>query len=253
MSESNNKLYGTVLIRAKEILDYLLNSETAPTLKQLSDGIGMTKPTTLKILNTLEAIKFVTRDEKAKTYFLDVSILAYGEKASEGFDIRSIVTPTLSRLRDETSETINLGIVNDNEIVLLDKFESPQSISLKSRIGGRMNMYSSSMGKAILSAYSDREMADYLDHTDLKKVTPNTITSSDVLMHELKTTRKRGYSIDDEENEVDIFCVGFVIMKYQKIYGAFSITAPKFRMAPDRREKIVALAKTAQKEIMDKI
>ncbi|KRL54504.1 IclR family transcriptional regulator [Furfurilactobacillus rossiae] len=253
MSESTNKLYGTVLIRAKEILDYLLNSETAPTLKEISDGIGMTKPTTLKILTTLEALKFVTRDENTKAYFLDVSLLAYGEKASEEFDIRSIVTPTLSRLRDSTGETINLGIVNDNEIVLLDKFESPQSIFLKSRIGGRMNMYSSSMGKAILSAYSDTEMADYLDHTDLKKVTPNTITTSDALIADLQTTKGRGYSVDDEENEVDIFCVGFVITKYQKIYGAFSITAPKFRMGSEKRKKIVQLAKEAQKEIIDKI
>ncbi|MGV0167314.1 IclR family transcriptional regulator [Furfurilactobacillus sp. WILCCON 0119] len=243
------KPYGTVLVRAKEIMDYLLANEGTQTLKEISDGVAMSKPTTLKILTTMETLGFVTKTAETKNYSLGIAFLAYGQKAAESFDIKTLAAPALTKLRDETNETINLGIVSGTDVILLGKFESPRSVSLKSRIGGRMNLYSSSMGKAILSEYDGQTMADYLATVDLRQIAPNTITESRVLLQDVAEVRERGYSIDDEENEPDIYCLGFPIKKYGKVYGAFSITTPKFRMNDEKQKQFIIAAKQAQSEI----
>ncbi|PWF99948.1 IclR family transcriptional regulator [Levilactobacillus bambusae] len=249
MDETTKKPYGTVLIRAKMIMDFLLGFNGTPTLKEISDGVKMSKPTTLKILVTMEELGLVTRTEGSKQYALGLSLLAFGQKAADSFNIGSLAAPVLERLRNETNETINLGVADQNMVVLLDKFESPRSVSLKSRIGGKMNLYSSSMGKAILSTWSAGQLSDYLQQTELKKIAPNTITTAVGLAEDLETIRSRGYAIDDEENEQDIYCVGFPLVAYGRVQGAFSVTAPKFRMDPDRRKKIIELAKRAQTQV----
>ena len=130
------KLYGTVVVRAKEILDFIAQSRHAPSLKEISAGINMTKPTVLKILTTLDVLGLVTRSTDGKQYRLGMELFRYGQKVAEDFDIRQIAEAPLSTLRDQTDETINLGILANHRVTLVKKFESPQSVNLKSHIGG---------------------------------------------------------------------------------------------------------------------
>ncbi|RRK09894.1 IclR family transcriptional regulator [Lactiplantibacillus garii] len=243
------KLYGSVLIKAKTILDAILKSEAAPNLNEVSRASGINTPTTLKILTTLEVLNFVRRDSESRRYYLGTQFLAYGQKASESFDIRSVTRELLQGLRNETGETVNLGICQDDHVVLLEKLESPSSIKLKSTIGGQMNLYSSSMGKAILAQYSDEQLKGYFGRVKLKPVTDNTIVTVPGLRNDLDNIRNVGFSIDDEENEPDIYCIGAVIAGEHRIYGAFSVSAPKYRMPDDRRRNFIRLVLETQHRI----
>lgn len=245
------KLYGTVVVRAKEILDFIAQCRTAPTLKDISDGIEMTKPTVLKILTTLDVLGLVHRSDDGKTYQLGMELFRYGQKVAAEFDIRQLAQGPLSELRDQTEETINLGVIAHHQVTLLKKFESPQSVNLKSQIGGSMTLYSSSMGKAMLSTFTDEQLDKYFTEVgDLQQIGPNTITSPDKLREDLIQVKNRGYSIDNEENEPDVYCLGFSLVKDNELYGAFSITTPKYRMSIDRQEDFIKWAKTAQTKII---
>lgn len=245
------KLYGTVVVRAKEILDFIAQCRTAPSLKEISDGIGMTKPTVLKILTTLDVLGLVHRSNDGKTYQLGMELFRYGQKVAEEFDIRELAQGPLRELRDRTEETINLGVISHHQVTLLKKFESPQSVNLKSQIGGSMMLYSSSMGKAMLATLDSQQLDDYFEAVGpMKQVGPNTITDEDTLREDLAHVRERGYSIDNEENEPDVYCLGFSLVKGDKLYGAFSITTPKYRMSIDRQENFITWAKEAQAKII---
>lgn len=243
------KLYGTVLIKAKEILDFILSSTRPPTLLDISQGVDQSKPTVLKILTTLSALNFVRRDDDTKRYYLGTQLLAYADKALTSFDIRSFALPSLTKLRNQTEETVNLGVPVHQRIALIDKLESPSSIKLKSVIGGTMNMYSSAMGKAILAEYSPDSLSSYLDNTDFSSLTPNTIVTASELRKNLKFVQQVGISIDDEENEPEVFCIGAALKKNNQIYGAFSISAPKYRINEERRKLFIQLALETQHEI----
>ncbi|WP_203662797.1 IclR family transcriptional regulator [Lacticaseibacillus sp. 53-4] len=250
MTESNTgKPYGTVLIKANEILDYLLHTQDAPSLAQISAGLGMAKPTAQKILTTMNQLGMVRRDDQTKRYYIGTQMIAYAQKAIASFDIAGAARPFLQKLRDETGETINLGVLRDSKIVLIEKLESPTSIKLQSIIGGTMNLYSSAMGKAVLATYTQSQLRKYFDATKLTPLTPYTITSQTKLQADLKQIQQTGVSIDNEENESEVFCLGATIHKNHQLYGAFSISTPKYRLPKERRTEFVRLMLNTQHAI----
>lgn len=235
----SEKMYGTALIKGKEILDFLETCNHAPSLAEITEGTSASKPTTLKLLTTMAALRLVRRDEESKRYYLGPQLIAYGEKAAMSFDIAAVAGPYLRELRDETAETINLGVVSDGRVLLIEKLESPTSIKLRSVIGGTMPLYSSAMGKAILADYEAPLLKQYFSQHELKSVTPNTITTQERLLADLETVHERGVAIDNEENEVDVYCLGAVLRREGHIMGAFSVSAPKYRINEARRESFI--------------
>jgi DNA-binding IclR family transcriptional regulator len=85
----------------------------------------------------------------------------------------------------------------------------PLSVSLfVQQIGPCVPAYCSSIGKALLSFLDDEELDAYLERTELVAYTPNTIIQKDRLRRELKETRQRGYSMDQEETVSGLYCIG---------------------------------------------
>ncbi|MCI1987252.1 MAG: IclR family transcriptional regulator [Lactobacillus sp.] len=246
---TDDKLYGTALIKGKAILDFILACDHAPTLAEITAGTTASKPTTLKLLTTLAVLQLVRREEDSKRYYLGTQMLSYGEKAADSFDITAIARPYLQQLRDETGETVNLGVVSDGHIVLIEKLETPNSIKLRSVIGGTMHMYSSAMGKAVLAEYQAPLLHQYFANHELKHVTPHTLTTQATLRADLQTVTKSGVGIDDEETEPGVFCIGAVLKRGTHIMGAFSVSSPKYRLTPQRRDDFVQEILRTQKAI----
>ncbi|WP_353949155.1 helix-turn-helix domain-containing protein [Sporolactobacillus sp. Y61] len=82
---SETKPYGTVLIRAKQILDYLEQNDQPVNLQTICTALKTSKPTVLKILNTLCLIGFVKCEEETKIYSLGITLIRYGEAAKTSF------------------------------------------------------------------------------------------------------------------------------------------------------------------------
>lgn len=247
--DEEHKLYGTVLIKAKRILDFLTVHTTAPTLAELSSGLNIPKPTTLKILDTLTYLGIIRKDQQTLKYYLGTELIAYGEKAKSSINISRIAMPYLKKLRDQTKETVNLGIVENEKIILINKLESTQSIKLQSTIGGSMQLYCSGMGKAVLATYSEHDLNNYLNTHKLVPYTPRTITSISLLKDNLKIVRETGFATDNEEKEEQVFCIGSVIKKANIVYGAFSVSLPKFRLTDEKRSKLIQLVLQTQQNI----
>lgn len=246
---AEKKAYGTVLIKAKAILDYMMSQDTGLTLKEISEGIQAPKSTTLKILTTMGEQNIIWRNDDTKQYFFGTELIGYGQRALADFDISRIALPFLKKLRDKTEETVHLGIEQNNKVVYLQKLESPQSINLKSRIGGKLNLYSSAMGKAILASKTPEELDEYFSKETLKPVTDYTIISISELNKQIAAVKENGYSIDDKENQPEVVCVGAVLQKNGQVYGAFSVSTPDYRLGDHRRDQIIQYVLETKREI----
>lgn len=247
------KLYGAVLLKAKQILDYLAQADEAPTLRELDEHLDISKPTIYKILQTLEYCGYIRVEGEDKHYYLGTIFLQYAQAVNNSFNIEEIAKPYLKELRDATKETVNLGIIEDKSVVLLSKLESTNSIKLVSYIGGKMHMYSSAMGKAVLANYNDQQLSAYLDGITYEQLTPHTITNTEALLADLNQIRQQGYSIDNVENQPGVYCLGFTIIKNGRILGAFSISTPEYRMDSDKKEQFVKLGQQTQQKILNAI
>ncbi|ERL65741.1 IclR family transcriptional regulator [Schleiferilactobacillus shenzhenensis] len=253
MNPPSEKLYGTVLVKAKAIMDYTLSAEAAPTLMDISRGTSLTKPTALKILTTLCALGFMHRDDRTRRYTLGTQFIPYATKALASFSIRDVALPALEALRQATGETVNLGVLADDQVMLVEKLESPNSIKLKSTIGGRMHLYSSAMGKAILATFPPDQLAAYFHTVTLQPVTPHTLTTPAALQRNLTEIQTMGVAIDNEENELEVFCVGATIYRHHRLFGAFSVSAPKYRVPQERQAELVRQVLNTQHAIAAQI
>jgi DNA-binding IclR family transcriptional regulator len=115
--------------------------------------------------------------------------------------------------------------------VYIDKFE-PSNLVLRmhSRVGSRAPMYCTAVGKALLSHYPDEIIRDVWNNSNIQSLTANTITNFSLFMEEIAETRSQGYGMDNEENELGIFCIASVFYNYRgEVEGAISISIPTTR------------------------
>lgn len=231
--------YGTVLIKASRILDILSSTDKPLTLNQIAVDTELTNSTALKILDTLQLIGYVQKDEDTKRYSLGPAIIKYAYKAINHLEIKHLAEPHLKKLHDITKETIHLGIQSDNHIIYVLKIESTNPIKLYSQIGKSIPLYCSAMGKAILADQTDSQIDSYLQNNKLLKFTENTITSKKAFLNEIRRIREQGYAFDNCEHEEDVFCVGSSISVNGKNFGAFSVSVPKYRLTNQFLEEII--------------
>jgi DNA-binding IclR family transcriptional regulator len=131
--------------------------------------------------------------------------------------------------------------MDDTEVVYLDKVEPARSVRMASSVGRRNPAYCTAVGKAMMAYLSEAQVETIARKQGFKSLTANTITSLHELKTDLATIRKRGYAIDDEENEEGVRCVGCVVRGYSgEPVAAISISGPAFRVT---KEKVEHLAK----------
>ena len=248
----NKKPYGTVLIKASKILDYLAENQDV-SLQTIAKGVGMTSSTVLKILDTLLMIGYVNKNSE-KNYRLGAKLIRYANKNIEQIDLVELTLPFLEQLQQKIDETIHLGVLDNNEILYVNKLDPKhQTIRMSSKIGITRPLYNSAMGKAVLAEFSEEQYTGYLEKHPLIPYTEYTITNALRLKKEIQTVKETHIAFDDEEIERDIFCIGASIVKNEQIIGAFSVSMPKYRLTDETKEQIISALKQTKSEIEQRI
>jgi DNA-binding IclR family transcriptional regulator len=235
--------------RVSSILDILAQSAHGISIRDLSSHIGLPKGTTHRLLSSLSYFGYVRQEPKTRNYFLGLKFVEMGQTLLSQLDLRKVAEPILRDLAERTKETIHLVILDRNEIVYIDKVETdqnPSGLKMASRIGLRNPAHSSAVGKMILASFSEEELQVFFNEKSLVRRTENTITDPVLLREHLKTVRKQGYAVDDEENEKGIRCVAAPIYnEIGKTVAAISITAPAFRVTRK------SIQETLKKDVME--
>lgn len=246
--------YGTVLIKADKILDFLASADTSQPLHAIARATEMTNPTTLKILKTLELIGYVTKNDADKTYGLGSGLVRYANHYLANLDISKIAYPYIKELHDKLNETVHLSIREGDEILYVNKLESMRPIVVTtSRIGYSKPMYASAMGKAILSELPETEIAAYLARVELKPFTPYTLVTADALKEELAEIRKKELAFDNSEEQIEVFCMGATLSVNGKNYGAFSVSMPTYRRTEEKEATVAEAIHTARRKILNEL
>ena len=237
------------LERAFSILDILGQSPQGISIRDLSSKINLPKGTTHRLLSSLSYFGYARQDPKTRNYFLGLKFVELGQILLSQLDLRKEAESFLRDLAERTKETIHLVILDRNEIVYIDKVETdqnPSGLKMASRIGLRNPAHSSAVGKMILANFSEEELQVFFKEKTLVRRTENTITDPIQLREHLKSVRKQGYAVDDEENEKGIRCVAAPIYnEIGKTGAAISITGPAFRVT----RKIIQ--ESLKKEVME--
>ncbi len=217
---------------------------------ELSNKLGLHKNNVFRILATLEYRGYIEQNPKTEAYRLGPKVFELGLVFKYQMGLIKHARPVMKKLRDMFNETVYLGVLRDIYAVYIDNVETTHTVRVVSRVGVQIPAYATAIGKIQLAYLPADDLEELFKEKKLRAYTPNTITDKEALFEHLREVAERGYSIDNEEYQEDVKCIGAPIRDYTKyVVAGISITAPSFRMDEKRIEEMIPAIKEAALEI----
>jgi IclR family transcriptional regulator, pca regulon regulatory protein len=170
---------------------------------ELAREIGLSRSTAHRYVASLAMLGYLQQDPLTRKYRLGPRVLDLGFSAINSMEIREISAPYLQQLSDETGHTVNMAILDDSDIVYVERCRSSRQgqrdIDLNLHVGSRLPAYCTSMGKVLLAFLPDDEQAELIERIELSPRGPNTLTARRALLSELARVREAGLAINNEE------------------------------------------------------
>lgn len=232
------------------VLQVIADSPGEYDVSRLSRLLPYPRSTVYRIVSALGAEGMVVEDQKDGSLRLGLRLISLASKSWDELDLRVLARDHLQMLRDVVGETVHLAVPSETEMVYIDKLESPRSVRMASRIGTRVPLHSTSVGKAYLAALRPAVFDALLARLPLPRMTPHTIVDPQALRAEVDRIRRDGVSVDFQENELEIRCFGAAILGRDGApVGCVSISIPLYRYD----EKDAAMIRSALQGAVERI
>lgn len=214
--------------RIVRILSELSNSGGA-TVTEISESTGLPMSTIHRYLDTLHDLHYIVRD--GNQYCLSIRFLNIGESARNRRRIYRLAENKLTELATETNERCQFVVEEHGRGVYALVATGGKAVLTDSRVGKRLYLHATSVGKSILAHLPDPRVEEIIDQWGLPRVTRNTITDRDELFDELKTVRENGIAFNRGGNVDGLRSVGAPVLGGDdEVVGAISISGPSKRL-----------------------
>ncbi|UVI37337.1 IclR family transcriptional regulator [Brevibacterium spongiae] len=165
------------------------------TLTELAAAADVPLSTAHRLINELVEWEFLSRTPQGR-YQLGLRIWEMGQNV--GRQLRETASPFIQDLYSFTGETSQLAIRDGREVLYIDRVYGTERVPRASRVGGRLPMHSTAVGKVLLAFDEEWLSAAYL-RQPMDQVAPRTVTNPALLSEQLEQIRENGYAITNEE------------------------------------------------------
>jgi len=229
--------------RVVDLLFLLAKSKEPLTLNEICTQLGLPKSSAYDLVQTLLYKGFIEMDDsRLKTYRIGLGVFEVGSAFLSNLGIPQVARPFLEKLNNLTGSTVFLGMEDKGKIVYLDKAENHSVMRPTAKLGSRRFMHTTGLGKALLAALPTERILQILGDGEIVTKTPfSKVTVPDILQ-DMQEIRDRGYSIDDREDNVEMYCIGSAIYDHSNHpVAAISVASMYSTISEDRKEMIVRL------------
>ncbi|HEX5232844.1 MAG TPA: IclR family transcriptional regulator C-terminal domain-containing protein [Bradyrhizobium sp.] len=221
--------------RALQIIETLAEDDEGYRLCDLAVRTGLSTSTAHRLLTTLEKRRFVQFDRSQSKWHVGAQSFAVGATFTRRRNFVAQAIPYLRKLRDQTRETANLAVVDDESIIVLTRVESREIMRSLTKVGGRVAMVASGVGKAVLATYADDDVGAIIAHHGMPRLTEKSIVRPGELFRQLETIRRQGFAVDDEEACMGLRCVAAVVFNdCAEALAAISVSGMTSRVTEER-------------------
>lgn len=230
----------TVLGKVVAVLGAFHPDDHELRLAEISRRTGLAKGTTHRIVNDLVAVRLMDRGETG--YRLGSGLFELGMRASVERGLLEVATPFLEDLYERTHETVHLGVREGHEVVYVAKIGGHRQAETPSRVGGRMPMHCTALGKVLL-AFGEADLVDRVLRAPLERRTPRTVMAPGLLRRQLDRAVDAGVAFELEESATGIVCVAAPVLDAaDRPVAAISVTGPVTRFRPEAHASSVHAA-----------
>jgi IclR family acetate operon transcriptional repressor len=223
---------GNAVSKALNVLEAAVAGAGPRRLGDIAADAGVPKASVHRILATLGELGFIA-SEGDGTYRVGPRMLALAEEAKAVGTTG--IGDVLSALAAKVGQTVHMALRSGNYAVYVQKVEADQPYRMASRVGMRLPLHCTAIGKSVLAHLSEEEVKVVVAGAGLPARNAKTITDAVRLVEELATIRGQGYAIDDEENETTVRCIGAPVFdRGGAVVGGVSISTVTFLVPRDQ-------------------
>jgi IclR family pca regulon transcriptional regulator len=221
--------YSQSLERGLAILSCFTPKRPVLGIADIADELGMSRSTTHRYVITLVALGYLEQGASRK-YRLGLRVTNLGMSALNSTGLREHAHPYLEELRQRTSYSTSLSVLDGAEIVYVDRARSFRrgqgNIDLDLHPGSRLPAYCTAMGKMLLANLPEPQQRELLGSIKLSKRGPNTITSKKALREELDEVHEEGFAVNDEELAADLYSIAAPVRnEAREVVAAINVAA----------------------------
>lgn len=223
---------GSTIDKTFTILDAIVESETPVSVSEMGARFGLPKATVHRICVFLERKGFVQRELDGKRFTIGQNLIDLAHRTVRASFKLGSRHAILQALSERIGETCNIGILDRDRIVYIDRVEANWPLTIQFRTGSTVPLHCTAIGKLFLAHLPADQVDRLLGAAPLQRYTDTTITNEAALQRELERIRSQGYSLDNEEYLGGVVCIAVPILDREgKVCAALATQAPCARMS----------------------
>lgn len=229
VSEASNRETGGVqsVVRTFRVLEALADRDAEMTVADVAASVDLAPSTVHRLLSTLTSLGYA-RHTPDRRYALGPALISLGDRATP--QVAVVAGPVLEELERATEETVNLAVLDGDLVTYVAQRASRHHMRMFTEVGRRVLPHASGVGKAILATLPQQRVTDLVRRTGMPRFTDSTLTSESALLADLRESRRRGFTIDDGEQEVGVRCIAMAVPG-APVPTAVSISGPAARIS----------------------
>ncbi len=237
--------------RTVKVLQALIHHPRGASLSQLTSETGIPKSSLFRILTTLHYHQLVVEDPERQTFSLGMKLVEWGSTVLDRLDLKTIVHPHLVKLAGLTGQSFYLAVVDDYEVILVDRADTPDIWRIVTRLGLRSPVHCTASGLAIIAGLSDTQLDEVVKRKGLPKFTSKTITTKKALVSKLEEVRKMGYAVANGDYKIDLYALAVGIRDHRGKVVASLMTALHSDIARSNKKLVKSLIDSLVQEGRD--
>jgi IclR family transcriptional regulator, KDG regulon repressor len=229
--------------RTLDIFELFAAEPHGLTIAEISDKLGVARSSMHGLVHTLAARGYLVQDGGGR-FHLGARLIQLGINVGERLELRSAARGALERLVAATHDTALLVVPDHGDLLFVDKVLSDaRDVRTDPRVSSRKPPHCTSLGKALLATLDDVSVIKVIQAVGLEPATEHSITDEEELLADLAETRARGYSVDQQEALLGVFCVGAPVRDHTGYpIAAISLSTIKEFFEPERTGPLVNVA-----------
>jgi DNA-binding IclR family transcriptional regulator len=242
------------LLRGLAILEAAAGG--ARDLRSIGAALGTTRSTTHRLVSSLVQARYLR--QVGGGYLLGPKLIELGTIALEQMPLTAVARPHLQVLAEHTHDTIHLGVRDGDDVLYIDKIPGTRGLEMRSRVGHRMPLASTGIGKAMMLDLPPETWKKLLEasHRVLAKVSfkPDHQPDIDTFIQRMTRYSQGGFTFDLEENEASIRCVAAPVRDASgAIVAALSVASTIPYMPSDRMEELIPVVQREARAISQEL
>jgi IclR family transcriptional regulator, pca regulon regulatory protein len=210
------------LARGLQVIETFEGQVEGQSVANVARTTGLSRAAVRRLLMTLEQPGYA--ESTARVYRLKPRALKLGFSYLSSTSLPSLAQPVLERVTELTHESSSLSVLEGDEVVYLARSAAKRVMSAGLSVGSRLPAYCASMGRVLLAALPEPQLAAYLEQLEARPLTPKTVTDKEQLKSILRRVAEQGYALVDEELELGLRSIAVPVSSRQgRVVAAMNI------------------------------